>query len=262
MTSDHIDPSTSADLKGPSSDVPALSLVNVTAGYGSHPVIFDVSLTFPMGRVTTVIGPNGAGKSTVLSAIFGQARLFEGQISFDGEELKQSGAELVRRGIAYVPQRQRVFRGLSVGENLELGSYARSGFSVEEVLDVFPELRGKTKVQAGKLSGGQEGMLAIARALRAGPKLLLLDEATSGFAPLIAQALWDCVASLVHRGIGVVAVEQNVDLALAKADDAVIFSSGRPTFSGPAAMVTEELLTSSFLGSSSDDRTDRVPGSV
>ncbi len=239
-----------------SSAVPAaaaereLSLVNITAGYGTHAVVFDVNLNFAPGTISCLIGPNGAGKSTVLKAMFGDARMFAGEVFLGDEEVRPTGRDLVPRGVSYVPQQANVFPSLTVAENLEIGAYVRQGHGgVDHVLALFPELRDLLRRHASKLSGGQQRMVAIGRALMSGPDFLLLDEATSGLAPAVAQTLWRRLSQLAATGVGVIAVEQNVDTALELASEVSILVSGSIAFSGGVADVTPELLEDAFLGS-------------
>jgi len=211
----------------------------LTAGYGSQPVLFEVSASFSGGTITSIIGPNGAGKSTVLKAIFGVARVFQGQIRFDGDPVPISPRELVRRGVAYVPQRNNVFPSLSVRENLEIGAYARGGGSIERVVDTFPALGPLMTKAARKLSGGQRNMLAVGRALMCDPKVLFLDEASGGLAPIIAADLWKHLVQLAGTGIAVVVVEQNVSLALRFSSKVYLLAGGRNQFVGTPADLRE-----------------------
>ncbi len=213
-----------------------LEIEGLTAGYGSQPVIFDVKAAFRPGSITAIVGPNGAGKSTLVKAIFGIARVFEGAIRLDGESLERVDAgELVRRGVAYVPQLGNVFPSLSVRENLEIGTYVRSGGSLEHVLSIFGDLRDIMRKPAGKLSGGQRNMLAVARALMSNPQVLLLDEATAGLAPAVSLRLWQALARLAQDGLAIAAVEQNVRLALGFSHHVYLLASGRNRLDGPAA---------------------------
>jgi ABC-type branched-subunit amino acid transport system ATPase component len=212
-----------------------LEVRGFTAGYGSNPIIFDVNATFRGGDVSAIIGPNGAGKSTLVKAIFGQANLFEGQVLLDDEEVPQIvAAALVERGVAYVPQLANVFASLTVKENLEVGTYVRSGYALEKVFELFPDLKAVLGKHAGKLSGGQRNMLAVARALMSDPGVLLLDEATAGLSPLLSNRLWEHLLLLAKEGIAVVIVEQNVSAALYHADRVLLLTSGRVRVEGPA----------------------------
>lgn len=223
---------------------------DLVAGYGRQAILFGISAFFEAGRVTAVIGPNGAGKSTFLKAIFGLAQVHEGEILLEGVRVRSNAEELVRRGIAYVPQTRNVFPTLSVQENLEIGTYVRSGGSLERVLTLFPDLKAVLKRAAGKLSGGQRNMLAVGRALMSDPKVLLLDEATGGLAPLVAKDLWEHVRALADGGVAVAAVEQNVKLALEFSDSVYVFGSGRNRLHGtPADLLARDDFEDLFLES-------------
>jgi branched-chain amino acid transport system ATP-binding protein len=207
----------------------------LTAGYGKQPIIFDVSATFSKGTITAIVGPNGAGKSTFLKSLFGLTSVHSGEVYLQGERMALSARRLVQAGIAYVPQVGNVFPSLSVADNLEIGIYVRDGGSLSRVLELFPDLRPALKKPAGDLSGGQRNMLAVGRALMSDPIALLLDEATGGLAPIVATQLWQYLVELARSGICVIAVEQNVRLALDFSDDVYLFASGRNRLHGPPA---------------------------
>lgn len=213
-----------------------LEIQNLSAGYGNQPVLFDVSARFPAGSITAIIGPNGAGKSTLFKALFGVARIFEGSVLLDGKPLSRVAPDtLARQGVAFVPQIGNVFATLSVRENLEIGTYIRAGGSLEHVLDIFSDLKPLMRRSAGKLSGGQRNMLAVAAALMSNPYVLLLDEATAGLAPAISIRLWQHVRRLAEEGLAVAVVEQNVRLALTNSDYVYLLGSGRNRLHGPAS---------------------------
>jgi branched-chain amino acid transport system ATP-binding protein len=214
---------------------PVLSVEAVTAGYGSQPIIFDVSFQAEVGTVTTVIGPNGAGKSTLFKALFGVARLFAGTIKVKGQPIEHSTEALVRSGVAYVPQIQNVFPSLTVNENLEIGTFVRGKGDFERVFSLFPDLKPVRRMQARKLSGGQRNMLAVGRALMSSPDVLLLDEATGGLSPLLARKLWEHVVELAKQGVAVVAIEQNVRLALEHSGYVYVLAGGRNHLNGTPA---------------------------
>lgn len=214
-----------------------LSVESVTAGYRSQPIIFDISARFKRAQVTAIIGANGAGKSTLLKGIYGLARVFSGRLFLDGEPVAIDSAALARSGVAYVPQLRNVFHSLTVRENLEVGSYARGRVELDHAVGVFPVLGEVLGKQAGKLSVGQRNMLAVARALMADPKVLLLDEATGGLAPAVAEDLWQHVVGLTNRGIAVVVVEQNVDLALQYSSWAYVLGGGRVVAAEESALL-------------------------
>ncbi len=212
----------------------------ITAGYGAQPVIFDVSATFREGAITAIIGPNGAGKSTLLKSLFGIARVFGGSVRIDGADLTRPDArDLVKRGVAYVPQLGNIFPSLSVRENLDIGTYVRAGGSHERVLGIFTDLAPVLRKPAGKLSGGQRQMLAVARALMSAPHVLLLDEATAGLSPAISRGLWRYVRQFADDGLAVVVVEQNVGLALEHSDHVYLLAGGRNRLDGSAASFRE-----------------------
>jgi ABC-type branched-subunit amino acid transport system ATPase component len=213
-----------------------LEVQKLCAGYGQQDILFDISASFPSGRVTTIIGPNGAGKSTFIKALYGLARVTSGSILLEGNPIRPQARNLVKLGIAYVPQVRNVFGTLTVQENLEIGTYVRTAGSMERVMELFPDLRGLLKRQAGKLSGGQRNMLAVGRALMSDPVVLLLDEATGGLAPMVARDLWEHVVALARTdGVAVAAVEQNVRLAMEFSDTVYVFGSGRNLIHGSSA---------------------------
>ena len=209
------------------SGVPPLRIESITAGYRIQPIIFDVSVdVFP--GITAIIGPNGAGKSTLFKAVYGIARVFKGQVTVDGTRTSLGARDLVRQGVAYVPQTRNVFPSLSVRENLEIGTYVRSnGRDFDRVFSVFPDLAAVQKKRAGKLSGGQRNMLAVGRALMSDPKVILLDEATGGLSPLLSQRLWEHLVKLAASGVAIAAVEQNVRMALNFASQVYLLAAGR-----------------------------------
>jgi branched-chain amino acid transport system ATP-binding protein len=217
-----------------------LEIIELSAGYGQQNIVFDISASFAGGSVTTIIGPNGAGKSTFIKALYGLARVTSGRILLEGAEVKPDARTLVKLGVAYIPQVRNVFASLTVRENLEIGTYVRSASpGIDRVVGLFPDLKGLLRRQAGKLSGGQRNMLAVGRALMSDPNVLLLDEATGGLAPIVARDLWEHVARLAtEQDVAVVAVEQNVHLAMEFSSMVYVFGSGRNRLHGPA----EELL--------------------
>jgi branched-chain amino acid transport system ATP-binding protein len=216
-----------------------LSLENVSVRYGGLSALSDVSFRVEAGEFVTIVGPNGAGKTTLLKAISGVVPLAEGRVSFDGKDLGHVGAsERPHLGIAHVPENRQVFSGLSVLENLELGSVpiadaARRKANIEHAMDLFPILRERSTQLAGTLSGGQQQMLAIGRALVSSPKLLLLDEPSMGLAPTIVDTIFKQIAQ-IHKqsGLTVVLVEQRAVDALKLCDRAYVLSTGRMVTSG------------------------------
>ena len=206
-----------------------LTLERVNCYYGQVHVLRDVSLSLAPGEIVCLLGRNGAGKTTTLRAILGLVKPRSGSIRLDGRELTALAPhEIPRLGIAYVPQGRRLFPYLSVEENLRIGLLVkREGReTLEPVLDLFPALRARLRQKAGTLSGGEQQMLATARALCAGPKFLLLDEPSEGLMPSLVQRLLETVATLRARQVGVLLVEQKVDAALKVADTVVLMENG------------------------------------
>ena len=207
-----------------------LRLDRVNCYYGGVHVLRDVSLRLAAGEVLGLLGRNGAGKSTTLRTIMGLVRARSGSITLDAAELgRLPPDEIPRRGIAYVPQGRRLFPDLTVAENLRMGLLVRGGGeeTLEPVLDLFPVLRERLRQRAGTLSGGEQQMLATARALCARPTLLLMDEPTEGLMPLLVDRLLGTVAALRARGVGVLLVEQKVDAVLRVADRVAVIEHGR-----------------------------------
>jgi branched-chain amino acid transport system ATP-binding protein len=207
-----------------------LRLDRVNCYYGGVHVLRDVSLRLAAGEVLGLLGRNGAGKSTTLRTVMGLVRTRSGSITLDAAELgRLPPDEIPRRGIAYVPQGRRLFPDLTVAENLRMGLLVRGGGeeTLEPVLDLFPVLRERLRQRAGTLSGGEQQMLATARALCARPTLLLMDEPTEGLMPLLVDRLLGTVVSLRERGVGILLVEQKVDAVLRVADRVAVIEHGR-----------------------------------
>ncbi len=217
---------------------PLLTVEGLRTGYGETGVLSDVSLDVADGEVVALVGRNGAGKTTTLRSIVGSLTPWDGTITYDGEDITGlSSTETARRGIGLVPEERRVFPGLTVRENLKMGEYGGSTNatrrSVADVLDTFENLGERRNSRGADLSGGEQQMLAIARALVAGADLLLLDEPTEGLAPLIVQRVADLVEELNDRdGIAVLLVEQNVAVATKLADRVFVLDQGRIVFEG------------------------------
>ncbi len=231
-----------------------LELDNVATGYLDEPVVRDFSLTIPQGSITTLIGANGAGKSTLLRAIYGLNRHFGGTIRFDSEEIQDlKPDQRLARGIGFVPQGRCNFPLMSVGENLELGTYildrAEADSAVERMLDLFPMLRERWSILAGNLSGGEQQILEMAMVLEAEPQLLLLDEPSLGLSPGNLRQVFETVSEINGRGVTVMVVEQNVHGALQISDTAVVMELGRKFVEGPAAEIREDpRIRQAYLG--------------
>jgi len=207
-----------------------LRLDRVNGYYGGAHILKDVSLELASGEILGLLGRNGAGKTTTLRAIMGLVRLGAGRITLDGGDIRRLPAhEIPRRGIAYVPQGRRLFAELTVEENLTIGLLVRGGGAEtrEPVLDLFPVLRERLGQRAGTLSGGEQQMLATARALCARPSILLMDEPSEGLMPTLVDRLLETIAGLRARRVGVLLVEQKVDAVLRIADRVALIENGR-----------------------------------
>jgi branched-chain amino acid transport system ATP-binding protein len=223
---------------------PLLSVEGLRAGYGETAVLSDVTLDVDAGEVVALVGRNGAGKTTTLRSVVGSLAPRGGTITYDGEETTGlSPTETARRGIGLVPEERRVFPGLTVRENLEMGRYGGSDDarrrSVAAVFDTFDNLDERRDSRGADLSGGEQQMLAIARALVAGADLLLLDEPTEGLAPLIVDRVEELIRDLNDEGITVLLVEQNVAVATELADRVFVLDQGRIVFEGAPAELEE-----------------------
>ncbi len=226
-----------------------LELRNVNAGYDKRQVLNEVSVKIQPGRLTVIMGPNGAGKSTLLKVMFGLLKPSSGEILLDGEPLKPQPASLVRQGIFMVPQGKRVFRNMTVLENIELASHFwkdRSIFKsrLDEVLEHFPDLKSRLEDSAGNLSGGQQQMVAIARGLLNRPRLMLLDEPSIGLSPKLISDTFNKIKNLSDTlNTGFVIVEHNLKTLLPLTDYAYIFDQGRVVYGGPSRLQTLDQMT-------------------
>ena len=232
---------------------PLLALRDVDARYGPIQALHGITLTVDEGEIVALLGANGAGKTTTLRAISGTVRR-NGSLEFAGRSLGRSGPEAVaRRGIAHVPEGRGTFSELTVWENLRLGAYIRRGSldaDVARVLQYFPWIEGRRAQQAGTLSGGEQQMLALARAVMQRPRLLLLDEPSLGLAPLVVGEIFRIVKELNSReGTTVLLVEQNARISLASSDRAYVLEVGRIAVDGPSAeLAANESIRRSYLG--------------
>ena len=231
-----------------------LRVDRLNSGYGRITVLHDVSLEVAAGEMVALVGSNGAGKTTLLRAISGVQPIGAGTISFDGKSINALSAHArVRAGIAQVPEGRQVFAPLPVADNLRLGAWTRQDADIDRDLDdiytTFPALAEKRHIVAGALSGGQQQMLAIGRALMARPKMLLLDEPSMGLAPMLAEQILANVAALKTRGLTVLLVEQNAHAALAIADRAYVLETGRVTLEGTSASLRNDArVREAYLG--------------
>jgi len=213
--------------------MPLLEVSAIRARYGAIEALKGVSLTIDEGEVVTLIGSNGAGKSTTLRAVAGLTRAFAGRITFDGEDITGVPAdEIVTRGIALSPEGRRCFSRMTVRENLDLGAYRRRDTAaiasdMERVFELFPRLNERADQKAGTMSGGEQQMLAIGRALMAKPRLLLLDEPSLGIAPVLVDRIYETIGEIHRSGVAILLVEQNAHRALDAARRAYVLETGR-----------------------------------
>ena len=232
----------------------ALSLAGVDALYGESHVLHRISFSLNAGRVLALLGRNGAGKTTCMSAIIGFLPPRAGEIRLFGETIGRLSPEAIsRRGVGFVPQGRRIFANLTVRENLAVSRQKRKGVAVpwtlERVIELFPRLKERLQQAAGSLSGGEQQMLAIGRALMGNPRVLLMDEPSEGLAPLIVAEVGRTLLRLKREGQSILLVEQNIKLALDLADEVVILNTGRVAFSGSAAQVrNDQALITQHLG--------------
>jgi branched-chain amino acid transport system ATP-binding protein len=237
------------------SGTPLLEVEDLRVAYGRVEAVRGISFTVPEGAIVSLIGANGAGKTTTLSAISGIVPARSGRIRFRGEEIARLPPHgVVRRGIVQVPEGRQVIAHLSVAENLEMGAYQRHDRAgirgdLERMYARFPVLRDRRRLAAGSLSGGEQQMLAIARALMARPQLLLLDEPSMGLAPLLVDEIFRILGEIHADGRTILLVEQNARKALAISDHAYVLETGRIIMSGPGSeLATDERVVAAYLG--------------
>jgi branched-chain amino acid transport system ATP-binding protein len=223
---------------------PLLEVEDIRTFYGSIEALKGVSLTVEEGEVVTLIGSNGAGKSTTLRSISGLTSPRFGSIRFEGREISNMPAqEIVRLGISQSPEGRRTFQRMTVRENLELGAYLRRdanvGADLDRVFDLFPRLKERERQKAGTMSGGEQQMLAMGRALMADPKLLLLDEPSMGLAPILVDRIYECCEEINRQGTTILLVEQNANYALEISDRGYVLETGHVVLSGESDSLRE-----------------------
>lgn len=238
----------------PKWEAPVLELKGLRAGYGQMKVLHGIDLTIEMGEIVALLGSNGAGKSTLNNNVSGIFRPTGGQILFEGRDISGLRSEaIVDLGIVQVPEGRRIFPNMSIRENLELGSYRRGkprrSENIEKVVEVFPRLEERFGQLAGTLSGGEQQMLAIGRAMMSEPRLLILDEPSLGLSPLLVEEMFGLIQDLNNQGLAIFLVEQNVMQSLEIADRAYVMENGSIVLSGIAAeLIDDPDLKKSYLG--------------
>lgn len=227
--------------------MPLLEATNIVAGYGETQILHGVSISVAAGEVVTIIGPNGCGKSTLMKAIIGLVPVRSGAVRFQGVDISSQGPErIVRSGLCYVPQSDNVFPSLTIRENLEMGAFVRRDNyegRIQEMYELFPDLRRRPRQKAGSLSGGQRQMLAIARAMMLDPVLLLLDEPSAGLAPSLVHMAFERIRKINASGVSILLVEQNARESLRLSDRGYVLSGGANQLedSGPALLDNPEV---------------------
>ncbi|NMG75634.1 ABC transporter ATP-binding protein [Aromatoleum diolicum] len=234
---------------------PLLQLSGVQIAYGGIQAVKGIDLELYRGELVSLIGANGAGKTTTLNAIAGSLQLAHGEILYEGEKVKTLPAhKRLRRGIALVPEGRGIFTRLTVEENLRMGAYSRNDKAaiesdLERVYTMLPRIKERLAQVAGTLSGGEQQMVAIGRALLSRPKLLLLDEPSMGLAPLVVEKIFEVVQSVAKEGVTILLVEQNANLALEFSQRAYVMESGKITLSGTGAdLLTNPKVRAAYLG--------------
>ena len=232
-----------------------LEVKDLQVAYGSILAVKDVSLTVNEGEIVTLIGSNGAGKSTTLRTISGLLKPKGGSITFQGQRIDgKEGHEIVAMGLCQSPEGRRIFPRMSVRENLDLGAFLRNDKEAfeadrEKVLELFPRLRERYEQKGGTMSGGEQQMLAVARAMMGAPKLLLLDEPSMGLAPVLVDMIFETIVKIRQQGITILLIEQNAAAALDVADRAYVLESGRIKMSGNASdLAKDDAVTKAYLG--------------
>ena len=232
-----------------------ISLVgnNLTAGYGGVDIIKNITLEVRQGEIAVIVGPNGAGKSTAMKALLGMLKLTDGLVSFAEDDISNMlPQDRVNLGIAFVPQTNNVFTGMSVKENLEMGGFIRTDdihHTIEDIYNLFPVLKEKRNQNAGELSGGQRQQVAFGRALMTKPKILMLDEPTAGVSPIVMDELFSRIIEVGKTGVGILMVEQNAKQALSIADRGYVLVNGKNSREGSGQdLLNNPEVRKSFLG--------------
>ena len=231
-----------------------LKVENINVYYGAIHALKGISVEVKQGEIVTLIGANGAGKSTILRTISGLLRAKTGDIVFEGNAIGGMAAEeIVRKGISQVPEGRRIFANMTVDENLDMGAYTQPASTIaankEKVFELFPRLKERRKQLAGTMSGGEQQMLAMGRALMSNASMLMLDEPSMGLSPLLVQEIFDIIQNVHKEGMTILLVEQNAQMALSVADRAYVLETGRVVMEGTGAeLLTNERVRSAYLG--------------
>lgn len=234
-----------------------LKIDNLVVSYGGIEALKGVSLQVPEGKIVTLIGANGAGKSTLLRSIIGLVKAGSGSVTYeDTELLGLNSQKIVEKGITLVPEGRRIFPNLTVAENLQIGAYMRNdkqgiAEDIKKVYDLFPRLEERSWQMAGTLSGGEQQMLAVGRALMSRPKLMMMDEPSLGLAPLVIKDIFDIIQRINKQGVTILLIEQNANMALKVADLAYVLETGRITMTGTGKELLENPdVKAAYLGTS------------
>ena len=230
-----------------------LSIKDLKVNYGGIEAVKGISFAVPKGHIVTLIGANGAGKSSTLRAIAGLVKPKGGTIEFEGENIVGKDATLiVKKGITLVPEGRRIFPDLTVIENLRVGAYMRKddiSADINWVYELFPRLKERSWQAGGTLSGGEQQMLAVGRALMSRPKMMMMDEPSLGLAPLIVRDIFSIIKEINKRGVTILLIEQNANMALSTADTGYVMETGRITMTGPGKeLLTNEAVKAAYLG--------------
>ena len=231
-----------------------LQVENLNVYYGNIHAVKNISFSVDTGEIVTLIGANGAGKSTILKTVSGLLRSRTGSITFDDVNISSTAPhQIVKDGIAHVPEGRRVFAQLTVEENLEMGAYTQPSSSIPDSLDIvfqrFPRLKERRRQVAGTLSGGEQQMLAMGRALMSRPKLMMLDEPSMGLAPILVEQIFDIIQEMHKSGTTILLVEQNALIALSIADRGYVLETGEIVLSAPASdLMANEAVKAAYLG--------------
>ena len=232
---------------------PILRIKDLKVNYGGIEAVKGISLDVPQGEIVTLIGANGAGKSSTLRAISGLVKPTSGSIEFEGEDITgKNPTDIVTKGITLVPEGRKIFPDLTVKENLRVGAYLRKDDITDDinwVYDLFPRLKERSWQAGGTLSGGEQQMLAVGRALMSRPKVIMMDEPSLGLAPLVVRGIFDIIKEINKQGMTILLIEQNANMALKTAHLGYVMETGRITLSGPGKeLLANESVKAAYLG--------------